>query len=65
MSIYVTDDGAERDFQDSLKVEPVKCVGCGRFISYDDMTNGAASFYFEPDNHFGPERSEWTCKECK
>ena len=43
---------------------PVKCVSCGKFVGYDEMTDGSASFYFEPDNHFGPEVSEWTCKRC-
>ena len=42
----------------------IKCVSCGRFISYAMACGGGARFYFEPDNHFGPERSEWTCKQC-
>lgn len=42
----------------------IKCVECGQFVSYESMTDGSASFYFEPDNHFGRERSEWTCAKC-
>lgn len=42
-----------------------KCVACGKFIPYSQMeSGGGAEFYFIPDNHFGPERSEWTCAEC-
>ncbi len=48
------------------QMETIRCVCCGRFIPYSDMDpeKGPASFYFEPDNHFGPERSEWTCAKC-
>ncbi len=42
----------------------VKCAACGRFVSYTEMSDGTASYYFEPDNHFGPEISEWTCAIC-
>lgn len=42
----------------------VKCCSCGKFISHNDIQTGAASFYFEPDSHKGPEISEWTCKKC-
>lgn len=41
-----------------------KCVSCGRFVPFSQMGGGGAEFYFEPDNHFGPERSEWTCARC-
>ena len=46
--------------------QPIKCISCGRFIPYSDMDpeRGPASFYFEPDNEFGRERSEWTCAAC-
>ena len=40
-----------------------KCISCGRFLSYAEM-EGGAEFYFEPDNEFGRERSEWTCARC-
>ena len=43
---------------------PIRCFDCGKFVSYDNMESGAARFYFVPDNHFGPERSEWTCAKC-
>jgi hypothetical protein len=43
----------------------VKCASCGRFISYCEMEDGGgAKFYFEPASHFGPEITEWNCKEC-
>lgn len=42
----------------------IKCVGCGRFISREEIDAGRAAFLFEPDSHFGPERSEWTCSNC-
>lgn len=43
----------------------VKCIDCGKFIPNEQLgEGGGAKFYFEPDNHFGPERSEWTCKAC-
>lgn len=42
-----------------------KCIACGKFVPYSQMEErGGASFYFEPDNEFGRERSEWTCAEC-
>jgi len=41
-----------------------KCNICGRFISMADMESGDAKHIFEPDNHFGPEISEWVCDEC-
>lgn len=44
--------------------EPVKCIGCGRFVGLPEMENQTAKFYFEPDNHYGPERCEWTCARC-
>ena len=50
--------------QRAESAEPVKCVGCGKFVSYAEMSDGSASYYFEPDNHFGPEVSEWTCARC-
>lgn len=45
--------------------EPVQCAGCGKFIPYDDMAeDGPARFHFEPLSEFGPEVSEWTCRQC-
>lgn len=41
---------------------PEQCVDCGRFMSKHDFEHG--KHFFEPDNHFGPERSEWTCATC-
>ncbi len=46
------------------QTERVKCVACGRFVSYKEMEAGTASFRFEPDSHKGPEISEWTCARC-
>jgi hypothetical protein len=45
--------------------DAIKCVGCGKFISYDDMgEDGPARFQFEPLSEFGPEVSEWSCADC-
>lgn len=45
--------------------EPINCISCGKFIAYSQLVEGGgASHYFEPDNEFGRERSEWTCKAC-
>lgn len=42
-----------------------RCVACGKFIPYSQMGEGGkAVFHFIPDNHFGPEVSEWTCEPC-
>jgi hypothetical protein len=46
------------------EAETVRCTFCGKFIPYSDMTSGAARFHFEPSSHFGPERTEWSCKDC-
>jgi len=43
----------------------VRCTDCGKFISYEELgPDGGAKFFFEPLNEFGPEISEWTCKQC-
>jgi len=39
----------------------MRCVDCGRFMA---CTDPDARHDFEPDNHFGPERNEWTCGPC-
>lgn len=41
-----------------------KCCVCGRFIPYEDMQDGSARHEFTPDNAFGPEESDWTCRVC-
>jgi hypothetical protein len=42
-----------------------RCAECGQFFSESQMVaGGGARFHFEPDNHFGPEVSEWTCAAC-
>ena len=47
------------------RVMSVKCARCGRFVGYDETTEGGgASVHFEPDSHFGPEICEWTCATC-
>lgn len=43
----------------------IKCIDCGKFISYSDITNDKATCYYEPDNHFGHERIEYTHRNCK
>ena len=50
---------------EQVVVRQAKCAVCGRFISYAQMGEGGkATFYFEPDSHFGPEICEWTCAKC-
>jgi hypothetical protein len=39
-----------------------KCVGCGKFMGYEEMKKGR--HHFEPSSHFGPEKSEWECSKC-
>ena len=43
---------------------PPKCGGCGRFIGIGEMFDGSARFVFTPDNEFGPEETEWICRNC-
>lgn len=45
-----------------MNADPVKCVCCGKFISYAALDHSHE--YFEPLNEFGPEVSEWTCPSC-
>ena len=45
-------------------VNNIKCECCGQFISYEEIENGDAKFFFEPSNEFEPEVSEWTCGTC-
>ncbi len=42
----------------------MRCICCGRFLSYEEMQDGTAHFYFEPDSHKGPEVSDWECAKC-
>ena len=42
----------------------IKCISCGRFISYADTYSGAAHYHHEWDSDFGPEVNEWTCRTC-
>jgi hypothetical protein len=44
---------------------PIKCVGCSKFVPYAEMQEGGgARFCYEPLSEFGPERCEWTCVAC-
>jgi hypothetical protein len=47
-----------------MEKKMVKCCTCGRFVGLHEMASGAAKFHFVPDNHFGPEETEWTCGKC-
>jgi hypothetical protein len=38
-----------------------RCVVCGKFVNCADKS---ARFNFVPDNHFGPEQSEWVHRAC-
>ena len=44
--------------------DKVRCVSCGHYISNTEMRFGLARFKFEPLNEFGPEISEWECRNC-
>jgi hypothetical protein len=44
--------------------EKIRCTMCGKFISYAEIMGGAVRHEFEPDSHFGPERSLWVHKKC-
>lgn len=41
---------------------PIRCVSCGKFIANAELAK--AKFIFEPDNHFGPEVTDWVCEKC-
>lgn len=43
---------------------PIRCEWCGKFIAYAEIDSGEATCKWEPDSHFGPERSEWSCGAC-
>lgn len=43
----------------------IRCVSCGKFISYHEIESNRAAFYHEPSSHFGPEVNEWTCAACE
>lgn len=53
-----------RRIVETVHITRVKCCNCGRYIPHEDLQDGSARFEFAPDNHFGPERSEWTCRIC-
>jgi hypothetical protein len=38
-----------------------RCVECGKFMNCEEID---ARNHFEPDSHFGPEVSVWTCGPC-
>ena len=42
----------------------VKCVGCGRYISYDAMSSGSSTCDYTPSSEFTTESIEWTCAWC-
>lgn len=42
----------------------IKCASCGRFISYKDIKEKKATYYYEPESDRGHEIEEWTHKRC-
>ena len=46
------------------KTELIRCAGCGRFISNDDIDKGLAKFKHTPDTPFSAENNEWFCAKC-
>jgi hypothetical protein len=46
-------------------MQEIKCVRCGRFISYEDIGLHNAVGRFTPDNEFGGERIEYLCFNCR
>ena len=53
---------AVQDWLDGVRDRPPpppNCRQCGRFIGPDGRL-----VEFEPDSHFGPERSEYECGRC-
>jgi hypothetical protein len=48
-----------------MKDKSIKCIYCGKFISYIEIENNRTGFYFEPDNEFGGEIIEHWHLECK
>lgn len=47
-----------------MNKDPIKCVNCGKFISYDDIENKRVQFEHIPDSHFTVEENNFTCKRC-
>ena len=41
-----------------------KCIICGRFVSYSDISNGNVIQDFTPDTHRSIEKMEMTHKTC-
>lgn len=42
----------------------IKCIYCGKFISYDDIHLNKAKQEFTPDTPFGPEELITICEKC-
>ena len=48
-----------------LKDPPLKCDGCGRFVSYASLENKKSSRrLLTPDSHFTREEYETLCQKC-
>jgi hypothetical protein len=42
----------------------IRCAGCGRFVSYDDIQSGRASSKFVPDSAYSTEEVAFHCVAC-
>lgn len=53
--------------QSMIKQKPkfIKCINCGKFISFRDIENEKVRFHFIPDGVCGPEESYWEHKQCQ
>jgi hypothetical protein len=47
-----------------MNKDPIRCDGCGRFISYDDLEIGNAKINYISDSSFSYEQFEYLCKNC-
>ena len=56
-------DITEINIKEILK-QPLRCQGCGKFISQKSIEEGKSKFHFIPDSVCGPEESYWECEKC-
>ena len=42
----------------------IRCIICGRFISYRDISLGFCKHEYTPDTAFSSEDDSWYCRKC-
>jgi len=46
------------------KNQPIRCSVCGKFIKYEDCSNGKVLVEFTPDTEYTTESTEFTHTKC-